>query len=62
MLLSVVIPVYNEAATVEGIVAQVLAEPTEKEVIVVDDGSTDGTAEKLAALAADDDVQLLLPR
>ena len=59
MLLSVVIPVYNEAATVEGIVAQVLAEPTEKEVIVVDDGSTDGTAEKLAALAADDDVQLL---
>ena len=59
MLLSVVIPVYNEAATVEGIVAQVLAEPTDKEVIVVDDGSTDGTAEKLTTLAADGDVQLL---
>ena len=59
MLLSVVIPVYNEAETVERIVAHVLAEPTEKEVIVVDDGSTDGSAEALGALAEAGDVQLL---
>jgi glycosyltransferase involved in cell wall biosynthesis len=36
-------PAYNEAATVERAVAAVLATPQPKEVILVDDGSTDGT-------------------
>ncbi len=45
MKLSVVIPCYNERDTVREIVARVLAEPTPKEVILVDDGSTDGTRE-----------------
>jgi glycosyltransferase involved in cell wall biosynthesis len=48
VLLSVVIPVYNEAATVNALLEKVLAVPLEKEVIVVDDGSTDGTRELLA--------------
>ncbi|NLO73314.1 MAG: glycosyltransferase family 2 protein [candidate division WS1 bacterium] len=52
MLLSVIMPVYNEAATVEEIVCRVLAEPHEKELIIVDDGSTDGTSELLQHLAS----------
>ena len=50
MKLSVLVPVYNEEATVEALLERVLAAeaPVEKEVIVVDDGSTDGTGERLA--------------
>jgi glycosyltransferase involved in cell wall biosynthesis len=47
MLLSVVIPAYNEASTIEQLVARVRAVPLEKEIIVVDDCSTDGTGDKL---------------
>jgi glycosyltransferase involved in cell wall biosynthesis len=43
MLLSVIIPCFNERNTIREIVGRVLAEPTPKEVILVDDGSTDGT-------------------
>jgi len=50
--LSVVMPCYNEAATVAAVLARVLASPYTGEVIVVDDGSTDGTG---AALAEIDD-------
>lgn len=50
--LSVVMPVYNERATIEEILARVQAVKVEKEVVVVDDGSTDGTREFLAELAA----------
>jgi glycosyltransferase involved in cell wall biosynthesis len=49
MKLSVVIPCYNEVATIERILQAVRASPwPDKEVIVVDDGSTDGTRERLA--------------
>ncbi len=47
-LLSVVIPVYNERATLRTIVERVVAVPVSKEIILVDDGSTDGTREILA--------------
>jgi glycosyltransferase involved in cell wall biosynthesis len=49
-LLSVVMPVYNERATIEEIIGRVLAVPLRIELIVVDDGSTDGTREILARL------------
>lgn len=48
--LSVVIPVYNEAALIEVTLGRVLASPVEKEIIVVDDGSTDSTGAVLASL------------
>lgn len=49
--LSVVMPVYNERATIERILERVQAAEIDKEIIVVDDGSTDGTREFLQALA-----------
>jgi glycosyltransferase involved in cell wall biosynthesis len=51
--LSIVIPVYNERNTLEAILARVEAASTlglEREIILVDDGSTDGTRELLARL------------
>lgn len=45
MKLSVVIPVYNEKKTIKKILDRVLVEKTPKEVIIIDDGSTDGTKE-----------------
>ena len=50
MKLSVVIPVYNERATVADLVARVDAVDIPKEIILVDDGSTDGSHEVLATL------------
>ena len=47
MMLSVVIPVYNERETVEEILARVLAVNLAEELIIVDDGSIDGTRELL---------------
>lgn len=46
--LSVVVPVYNEAGTVLELLRRVREAPIAKEVLVVDDGSTDGTGELLA--------------
>jgi glycosyltransferase involved in cell wall biosynthesis len=47
MKLSVVIPCYNELHTIEEIVAAVKASPVDKEIIIVDDCSRDGTRELL---------------
>jgi glycosyltransferase involved in cell wall biosynthesis len=49
--LSVVMPCYNEASTLDAIVATVLASPLVGELIIVDDCSTDGSAEILGRLA-----------
>jgi len=43
MRLSVLIPVYNELDTLEEVIRRIRAVPLEKEIIVVDDGSVDGT-------------------
>ena len=59
MRLSVVIPVYNEQETIEQVVSRVQAVDLAKQIILVDDGSTDGTGRKLAALADADDVVVL---
>jgi glycosyltransferase involved in cell wall biosynthesis len=54
MKLSVVIPVYNERGTIEEILKRVGSVPQDKEIIVVDDGSTDGTTKWLKERAGDD--------
>lgn len=53
-LLSVVVPVYNECATIERIISAVRDVAIDKEIIVVDDQSTDGTRERLQEIAASD--------
>ena len=59
-LLSVVMPVYNERTTIEEIITRVLAVPVRTELIVVDDGSTDGTREILSRLAETQPFKLIL--
>jgi len=51
--LSVVMPVYNEEVSVAAAVGTVLAQPNVDELIVVDDGSSDKTWEKLARVTGD---------
>ncbi len=60
MKLSVVMPVYNEAGTVREIVRRVGEVPLEKEILIVDDGSTDGTREILRELDGRDGVRVYL--
>lgn len=48
---SILIPAHNEARTIEHVLRKVAAVPLDKELIVVDDGSTDGTSDILGRLA-----------
>jgi glycosyltransferase involved in cell wall biosynthesis len=57
--LSVVMPCYNEIATIEEVVGAVLDSPYTAELLIVDDGSTDGTRNVLEKLD-DDRVRVLL--
>ncbi len=56
---SVIVPVYDEAAHVEDLLRAIHASPVKKEIIIVDDGSTDGTREKLRAMPLADDVTVI---
>jgi glycosyltransferase involved in cell wall biosynthesis len=63
--LSVVIPVYNEMATIEEILLRVQSVDMDKEVVIVDDCSKDGTRDFLKALAESakmDPPQMTLPQ
>ncbi len=53
---SVIVPVYNEVAHVDELLRAIHASPVKKEIIIVDDGSTDGTREKLQAMPLTRDV------
>jgi dolichol-phosphate mannosyltransferase len=56
---SVIVPVYNEAAHLEELLQAVQASPVPKEIIIVDDGSTDGTREKLQSLVHQSDLTIV---
>ena len=58
MKLSVIIPVYNEEKTLNTIVERVKATPFDKEIVLVDDGSTDGTHAILQKLAKDPEIKV----
>jgi glycosyltransferase involved in cell wall biosynthesis len=58
-LLSVVMPVYNERDTIEEIIRRVLAQPVRVELIVVDDGSTDGSRDILTRLSQQHSFRLI---
>lgn len=47
---SVLVPVYNEVAHLDELLCAIHASPVRKEIIIVDDGSTDGTREKLRVM------------
>src|SRR5207247_121666 len=56
--LSVIVPCYNERATIAEVLRQVLASPWTGEVVVVDDGSSDGSADVVQSVT-DPRVRLL---
>jgi len=53
MKVSIIIPVYNEFNTIEEILRRVEAQNIAAEILIVDDGSTDGTREKLDSMIED---------
>ncbi|HCU98763.1 MAG TPA: glycosyl transferase, partial [Chloroflexi bacterium] len=59
MKLSVIIPVFNEVETINEIVDRVRQVPLNKEIVLVDDSSTDGSGEILKSLSNDPDILVL---
>ncbi len=58
MKLSVIMPAYNEKGTILEIVRKVKAVDLQKEILIVDDGSTDGTKEQLKSLEGDPEIRI----
>lgn len=58
MKLSVVIPVFNEEETIEELVSRVSRVPFEKELLIVDDCSTDRTGEILESLSSREGIKI----
>ncbi len=59
MLLSVLIPAYNEIKSIDAIIAKIQAVGIDKEIIIVDDGSTDGTRQRLATYESVPNVRVI---
>ena len=60
MVVSIVIPVFNEMRTLEQVIKRVQAVPVEKEIILVDDYSNDGSRELVQSLGKQPNVQAVL--
>jgi glycosyltransferase involved in cell wall biosynthesis len=60
MNLTVVIPVYNEAGNIKEIIRRVQSQQLANEIVVVDDGSTDGTRDILKELDGRDNLRVIL--
>jgi glycosyltransferase involved in cell wall biosynthesis len=59
-LVSVIVPVYNERQTIAELLRRVRAVPIPTQIIVVDDGSTDGTAEVVRRETTDGAIELVV--
>lgn len=58
-LLSVIVPVFNESETVENVFGRLRATGLPMQIIVINDGSTDGTGEALESIERHEDIVLL---
>lgn len=56
---SVIVPIYNEIDHIDELLRQIQASPVEKEIIIIDDGSTDGTQQKLRDLRPSSDITVV---
>lgn len=59
-MITVIIPVFNEKETIENCLQTVIAAPYKKQIIVVDDASTDGTSEELGRLKGELEFTLIV--
>ena len=59
MLLSVLIPAYNEINSIDVLLEKIQAVPLIKEIIIVDDGSTDGTRNRLSTYKNTPDIKVI---
>lgn len=60
MKCSVIVPVYNERSTIVEIIRKVKEAQVDKEIIIVDDGSTDGTDELLkSCFSGDNEIKVV---
>jgi glycosyltransferase involved in cell wall biosynthesis len=60
--LSVIIPCYNEGSTIEDVIEAVKKQPFFKQIIVVDDGSSDATPNILKNIKGDEKNEILILR
>ena len=60
MNISVIIPVYNEVRTIQEIVRRVMDVGLVSEILIIDDGSTDGTRDLLEEISADSSIRVIL--
>ncbi len=58
--LTIVVPAYNERKTIDRVLEALVALPIEKQIVVVDDGSTDGTRERLQAWSSHKEIEIFL--
>lgn len=58
-VLTVIVPIYNEVATVDGVIERLRATAIPMQIILIDDGSGDGTAERLVAYAGQADITVI---